>query len=86
MKNKNPLNKNIIDVRTKEEYDKQHILGSTNIPLDELRDFAGQYFPEKNTRIFVCCSSGYRSKIAKNVLINIGYTNVVDMGNFRKYL
>jgi len=34
----------------------------------------------KNTEIAVYCKKGIRSNIAKNILNNLGYHNVVDLG------
>ena len=35
---------------------------------------------DKNTKIIVYCRSGNRSATAANTLINLGYTNVYDLG------
>lgn len=66
----------IIDVRTKEEYDKDHIIGAINIPYTEIK---GEMDKEKT--IFVYCQSGTRSQIAATKLKNLGYT-VYDLGAF----
>ena len=66
----------IIDVRTKEEYEEQHIVESINIPYDEI---GKEINIDKEQILFVYCQSGNRSKIAFNKLTNLGYT-VYDLG------
>ena len=70
----------VIDVRTKREYDTQHIEGAINIKYDNILSGIKNYIDNKNRRIILYCSNGSRSKIAYNLLISFGYTNVVDMG------
>ncbi len=67
----------IVDVRTKEEYDESHVVGSINIPYDEIEN----YSLDKDKTIIVYCRSGNRSKIAYDTLISLGY-DVYDLGAF----
>lgn len=69
-----------VDVRTIEEYNFSHIPTSKNIPLDVLSDRSSSEFSSKDAKIVLYCRSGARSKIASNALINLGYTNVYDLG------
>ena len=66
----------ILDVRTKEEYEENHIIKSKNIPYDQIDENLKK---DKNIIIFVYCRSGSRSKIAKDKLEEMGYT-VYDLG------
>ena len=66
----------IIDVRTKQEYNQEHLKGAINIPYDELDDTI-----DKNKILFVYCKSGTRSQIAFETLTNLGY-EVYDLGAF----
>lgn len=66
----------ILDVRTNEEYQKEHLKDSINIPYDEINESVEL---DKNKLIFVYCQSGNRSDIAANTLTQLGY-NVFDMG------
>lgn len=68
----------IVDVRTKEEYNSEHIKGAINIPYDEITKEVNL---EKEKTIFVYCKSGTRSKIAYNTLKDLGYT-VYDLGAY----
>lgn len=65
----------IIDVRTKEEYENQHIKDAINIPLNELE----QITIAKNVMLFVYCKSGARSQEAYEILKEMGYS-VHDLG------
>ena len=65
----------IVDVREKNEYNSEHLVGAINIPLDELENKN----LDKNKLIFVYCKSGTRSNIAYETLTNLGY-NVYDLG------
>lgn len=70
----------IIDVRTKEEYEDNHLVDSINIPYDTIDENIGV---EKDKVIFVYCRSGNRSNIASETLKKLGY-NVYDLGAFEE--
>ncbi len=71
-------NYQIVDVRTKEEYDEGHVKGAINIPYDEIDENTNL---NKNKTIMVYCKSGKRSSIAYNTLKNLGY-DVYDLGAY----
>lgn len=71
-----------IDVRSVEEYASGHIEGHPNIPYGDISASIGELAPDKSTPIRVYCKSGRRSGIAQETLINMGYTNVVNMGGY----
>jgi len=70
----------LVDVRTPAEYQRGHIQGAVNVPLDSIGEivFAA---PGKNMPIFVYCKSGLRSAQAKDALEDLGYTNVTNIGS-----
>ncbi len=68
----------VIDVRTNEEHNEYNLDNSVNIPLDTLEDNITDY--SKDTQIFIYCKSGVRSKEAVLKLLELGYTNVYDLG------
>ena len=70
----------LIDVRTKSEYDSGHISGSILIPHDEIAEKIKDAVPDKDTPIIVYCRSGNRSKTASDTLIELGYSQIFDMG------
>lgn len=71
----------IIDVRTKGEFASGHIKNSINIPLDNLAQNLTK-LKDKNQPIITCCASGMRSRMAKNILKNKGYTQVYNGGSW----
>lgn len=71
----------VVDVRTPEEYSAGHVRGSTNVPIDEIRQRIGSVVPDKNAPIMVHCQAGGRSARASKELRSMGYKNVVDLGS-----
>lgn len=59
IKDKNSL---LLDVRTEEEFQRNHINGAKNIPLDVLEKRAGEVAIERP--VYIICQSGIRSKKA----------------------
>jgi len=70
----------LLDVRTPEEYTAGHIPGSQLIPLQTLEEEAPQQLNDKDAIIFVYCRSGRRSLEAAEILVELGYTQVYDLG------
>ena len=56
----------LLDVRTQREYQRGHVDGFVNIPVDELRERMEEI--EKGKSIYVMCQSGLRSYIATRIL------------------
>ena len=74
----------LIDVRRKDEFEKDHIDGAINIPLDRLEKQIHFGIPNKNTEINLYCLSGARAEHAKCVLKSIGYVNVLNLGGIER--
>ena len=70
----------ILDVREREEYDAGHIPGAIVIPYTELEERAAEELPDEDQLILVYCRSGRRSKIAAEILVELGYTNIREFG------
>lgn len=70
----------ILDVRTEAEYRAKHIKDAVLIPLDQVEDLAEIELPEKEKTILVYCRSGQRSRVASQMLVELGYTNVYEFG------
>ena len=70
----------ILDVRTQEEYDQGHIPGAILIPNTEIEARAEQELPDKDQLILVYCRSGRRSKLAADILVSLGYTDIREFG------
>ena len=77
--NKSLKNAIIIDVRTEEEYLSGNLTDSINIPLDILEDNIKLY-ANYDREIIVYCQSGVRSKQAAELLLDMGYKYVYDLG------
>jgi len=72
----------LVDVRTEEEYNEKHIGGSLLLTLDTINEeTASAVISDKEAEIIVYCKSGKRSAEAKNLLEDLGYTNVYDLGS-----
>jgi phage shock protein E len=70
----------IIDVRTKAEYQQGHVKGSINIPLNNL---SNHYLKlKKDKPIITCCASGMRSAQGKNILKSNGFAEVHNGGGW----
>ena len=71
----------LIDVRTAEEYQKNHIEGATLLSLDTItKDQVATITTNKEDIIIVYCQSGKRSSQAKEQLKELGYKKVYDLG------
>lgn len=70
----------LLDVRSKQEYEEDHLDGSISIPLYEI-DKELEKLPNKKSMILIYCASGHRSKQAKEKLENLGYENVYHLKN-----
>lgn len=70
----------ILDVRTQQEYDMEHIENAILIPDTEITEKAPSMLLHKNALILVYCRSGNRSKTASQALADMGYTNVKEFG------
>lgn len=70
----------IIDVRTKGEYQGGHIRGSVNIPLQNLQSNISKI--KKDKPVITCCASGMRSATAKNILKSNGFPEVYNGGGW----
>jgi hydroxyacylglutathione hydrolase len=67
----------VLDVRNPNEWKKEHILGSMNIPLNHLQERLAEIPGDR--RIAVHCAGGYRSSIALSILHKEGITNTIEL-------
>ncbi len=70
----------IVDVRTQGEFMSGAFPNAINIPLDDIMRNNADLGPNPNREIVVYCASGARSAYAKQVLMQRGYTNVMNGG------
>jgi rhodanese-related sulfurtransferase len=76
----------LLDVRSKEDYAKEHIKGARSLPLDEL-DRAKQLFKPSDALIVYCDSFVcYASSSAAKLLYRMGFADVRDFkGGLREW-
>jgi len=70
----------VLDVRSPEEFEEGHIEGARHFYAGDLAQ--GQEAPawlNRNMPIAVICGSGYRSSVAASLLMNQGFTNLVNV-------
>ena len=73
----------LLDTRTIGEYNRGHIEGFVNIPVDELRERIGEI--QAGKPVYVICQSGLRSYIATRILEGYGFEAYNFAGGFRFY-
>lgn len=74
----------VIDVRSRGEFNTGHIPGSVNIPLPNIViNLSGI---DKSKPVITCCASGMRSAAAKRVLKANGFTEVYNGGGWMSLL
>ena len=76
----------LLDVRSKEDYAKEHIKGARSLPLEELERVKQLFKPADNIIVycdsFVCSASSSAAKM----LSGMGFTNVRDFkGGLREW-
>lgn len=72
----------IIDVRSKGEFQRGHIKGAKNIPVDAIQSKLKTL--KKDDTIICYCQSGARSGIARRILKSKGYTHVYNGGSYMR--
>ncbi len=72
-----PDDYSLVDVRQPKEYQGGHLPGAVLIPVDSLRDRAGEL--DRDRINITYCASGVRSRAAASVLGNAGFGKVINM-------
>jgi len=70
----------LLDVRTQTEYDSGHIAEAVLLPLDDISEKASEVIPDQEKIYYVYCRSGNRSAAAAQLLVDMGYENIYDLG------
>ena len=73
----------LLDTRTVGEFNRGHIPGFRNIPVDDLRNRIAELEPGKP--VYVICQSGLRSYIACRILAGFGFDAYNFSGGYRFY-
>jgi molybdopterin/thiamine biosynthesis adenylyltransferase/rhodanese-related sulfurtransferase len=69
----------VIDVREQSEWDTGHVAGATLLPLAEVAGRISEVVPDRDTLLLLHCAVGARSARAASRLVQLGYTNVVNL-------
>jgi phage shock protein E len=72
----------LIDVRTAGEFNGGHLADALNIAYDEIGGRIAEHAKSKDDRIVLYCRSGHRAGIARQTLLKMGYTDVVNAGSY----
>lgn len=75
----------LVDVRTKAEYDNEHIPGALLVPVETIDTEALKKIPDKNLIYLVYCRTGRRSATAVKILEDLGYKKVYDLGGINSW-
>lgn len=74
----------LLDVRTKAEFANGTLNGAVNIPVDELRSRLSEL--DRSKPIYVFCQIGLRGYVASKILVQNGFTQVLNLsGGYRFY-
>ena len=74
----------LVDVRSPQEYAMGAIPGSLNVPLQAIHS-AEQHL-DKSKPVILYCASGMRSGQALNMLAQMGFDAVHNLGSINKYV
>ena len=74
----------LLDVRTKSEFDKGHVEGALNIPVDSLRDSLNELDIDKE--IIIYCQVGLRGYIADRIMSQNGFKVMNVTGGYKTFV
>jgi sulfur-carrier protein adenylyltransferase/sulfurtransferase len=69
----------VIDVREQTEWDVGHVAGATLLPIAVVADRIAEVAPDRDAPLLLHCAVGVRSGRAASWLVQLGYTNVVNL-------
>ena len=70
----------VLDVRTKDEFDKRHLPNALLVPIDNLRAGDFSKLPDKDATILIYCWTGRRAEDSAEILLEHGYKRVYEFG------
>ena len=73
----------LLDVRTPAEYERSHVEGWLNFPLDDIRKRLSEL--DKTKPVYPMCQIGLRGYIASRILVQHGFTVYNLSGGYRLY-
>lgn len=72
----------VIDVRTDAEFREGHLPGATHIPYDQIVARRAELPADRDGPIVLYCRSGRRSGIARQTLVDLGFTHAINAGGY----
>lgn len=82
---KNIKDINLIDIRSIEKYNNNHIKGAINIPIEKLLINFNKYL-DKNKKYYIYCQKGIQSKKMCMILKSNGYNVVNIIGGYEEWV
>jgi rhodanese-related sulfurtransferase len=77
----------LVDVREDAEWARGHLPGATHLGKGVIERDVERVFPDKDDALVLYCGGGYRSALAGDSLLKMGYTNVISMdGGWRAWV
>lgn len=76
---------NIIDIRSTQSYNNNHIPNAINIPFEQLITKPNQYL-KPGQKYFIYCQKGLVSKKACQILSKLGYYVVDIIGGYEEWI
>lgn len=73
----------LIDVRSPAEYEAGHLRDAILLPVNAIAMHIDRIAPDKAAPIVVYCQSGGRSASARQLLMQMGYQNVLNGGGLQ---
>jgi phage shock protein E len=74
----------LLDVRTPEEFEEEHIASAVNINVEDLEAHLDEI--PRDIPVVLYCRSGNRSGQAAEILAEAGYDNIYDMGGIKDWV
>lgn len=69
----------VLDVRTRGEFAGGHLEGATLLPIQQMQARIGELAAYRDEPVFIYCQTGNRSTVAAKLLIDAGFTNVMNL-------
>ena len=69
----------LLDVREESEWSAAHAAGAQHMSKGTIERDIEQAFPNKTTKLVLYCGGGFRSALATDNLVKMGYTDVYSL-------
>ena len=69
----------VVDIRPAAQFQKGHIVGALNVPLDQLQQRAADISKRQDQMLLVCCDAGMSAGKAAGVLKKADYARVTKL-------